>query len=291
MATQNKGLSIAETIANYDPNTTAGGLDNPQGFTDTQEPTPMDWRTFLVDTTQIPPKPLFRLNVGGVEIIPSGGIVAVTGQAKQGKTHFLLAMVSVLMSGKPFGRMSRGEGVPRSILWVDTEQSLYYVTKNVNELLDLCGYQRNVPTDNYGLNVLALLGNDCETMLEVIQAAIDELHPDIVVIDGVRDLVSNFNDEEETQRVMTWLNANLKADPSLNIFCAIHTNPTDKTKMRGHLGTELANKCSDMITVCKNKGGYFEAEHTMARGRTYEPAFTFRIGEKGAEVYDIVNVK
>lgn len=233
---------------------------------------------FMLDFSEKPMKPNFRAKIGNIGIMPSGSITAVTGWAKQGKTQWLTAIVSVLMSGRQFGTMKQDAPAPDGVLWVDTEQSEYNIHNNIGRLYYQMGVPELTPSDRLGLAVLALRPCSTEERLQYIQEAIDTLRPELIVIDGIRDLMHDFNDVNQSEAVMQWLLCNADAVPNRNIICVIHTND-GSDKMRGTIGTELFNKCDDRFTVCK-KEGFFQVNHITRNVAMPEP-FNFRIDDDG----------
>lgn len=249
----------------------------PQGEEKPEEKQQISYKDFLVDMTELAARPNFRLRAHGIGFIPSGSITAVSGQAKQGKTQFLTAIAAVMMSGRAFGAIAR-ETTPRGILWADTEQTVYDIQTNLGRLYQIAGIPQGTPCAKVGLYVLNLRACSAEERTAIIQQAIDETNPEVIIIDGVRDLLHDFNDITQSDQVITWLMKNSAARPQSNIFAVLHTNDgTDK--MRGHLGTELMNKCADRFTVSK-KGGCFEVKHT-SRHQELSAPFSFRIDESG----------
>lgn len=233
---------------------------------------------FMLDFSEKPMRPNFRAKIGNIGIMPSGSITAVTGWAKQGKTQWLTAIVSVLMSGRQFGTMKQDAPAPDGVLWVDTEQSEYNIHNNIGRLYYQMGVPELTPSDKLGLAVLALRPCSTEERLQYIQEAIDTLTPELIVIDGIRDLLHDFNDINQSEMVMQWLMKNAETIPNRNIICVIHTND-GSDKMRGTIGTELFNKCEDRFTVCK-KEGFFQVNHITRNVAMPEP-FNFRIDDDG----------
>lgn len=233
------------------------------------------FKDYLFDTSVQVERPDFRFTCGGVGIVPSGGIIAVCGEAKQGKTQFLVALAAVMMSGRPFGSMKR-ETPPASFLWVDTEQSPYEVQTCMGRLYHLADIPEGTPSADIGLNILALCDCDPGERVKYMQEAINELDPDVIIIDGVRDLLDDFNDVTQSNEVVGRLLKNKK--DGRNIFTILHTN-VGTSKMRGHLGTELTNKCSDIFTI-KKVGDHFEARHT-SRHQPMPGTFSFKFDTDG----------
>lgn len=215
----------------------------------------------------------FLFSCNGVPLIPKGSITALCGSKKQGKTQFLVVMAAVMMSGRPFGSLRR-ETAPQSILWIDTEQELEEVEDCMDRLYNLIGLPEDTPYEDAGLHLMTTweCDNGFERM-QYAQQAIDDLDPDVIIIDGARDLLNDFNDVTQSNDVATWL---AKNKAGRNIFTVIHTNDGSE-KMRGHLGTEIGNKSSDIFLVTK-KSGVFEAAHESRKKELPRP-FAFKFDE------------
>ena len=87
--------------------------------------------------------------------------------------------------------------------------------------------------------------------------AIEAISPDVVFIDGIRDLLSSINDEEQGTKILGELGS-MAEDRQMSIWNALHQNPSrknddDEAKMRGWIGTELGNKVSDTLVSIKTK--------------------------------------
>jgi hypothetical protein len=98
-----------------------------------------------------------------------------------------------------------------------------------------------------------------------------------VFIDGIRDIISDFNDNEASSALVTDLMA-FAEQRQICIWNTLHMNPRpkndDESKMRGHLGTELGNKITDTLVCIKHKEKdgtvYFTVKQDDARGKDME---------------------
>lgn len=246
--------------------------------TGTPKETPINYLDYVVDFTKEAPKPDYLLEIDGVGVMPAGGVTTVTGRAKQGKTQFLAAVVSCLLSGRDFGRMHRVKA-PGRILWVDTEQSNFDIHNTIGRVYNQAGIPAREPSDRHGLTVLQLRPLDASQRQEAIRGAVEALNPEILIIDGVRDLVHNINDETETAMVVDWVLQSMTARPQMRVIVVLHTNPDGRDKMRGHLGTEFENKFSDKF-LCSKENGVFSVSHE-SRGREVLTPFIFCIDGHG----------
>lgn len=108
----------------------------------------------------------------------------------------------------------------------------------------------------------------------LIKAAIEMVNPDVVFIDGIRDLLSSINDEQTAVEIISEMTM-LAEEKHMCIWNALHQNPrfnpdTEDTKMRGWTGTELGNKVSDTLVSIKSKtasGVTFTVKQQDARGK------------------------
>ena len=87
--------------------------------------------------------------------------------------------------------------------------------------------------------------------------AIECIQPDVMFIDGLRDLLASINDEESGTEILDYLGG-VAEERNMSIWCALHQNPQrknddDEAKMRGWIGTELGNKVSDTLVSIKTK--------------------------------------
>ena len=126
---------------------------------------------------------------------------------------------------------------------------------------------------------------DYRKRLDLIKSAIREMKPTFVVIDGIRDLIQDFNNITESANLIQEL-LSLATDYKCTILCVLHQNKGYQDEnMRGHLGTELLNKVTDSFKVEKiEKTGVFKVSCTDSRNVPC-PALAFSIDEEGDFLY------
>lgn len=239
------------------------------------------------------PEPRYLLQYKGVGFSPLGGIQAISGQKKNGKT-FVLAqlMAAILGSGterveaklhglKTVDSTVEWLGQQPSVLYVDTEMEQLNTAKVLRRVHWLCGWDSNVANDRFRVLWLRQVTAEDEKpafalRYELIKKAIAWMRPTAVFIDGIRDIIGDFNDNEQSSALVTEL-MTLATQYSCCIWNVLHANPRptndDEGKMRGHLGTELGNKVSDTFVSKKQKtekGVTFTVKQIDARGKDVE---------------------
>jgi len=206
-----------------------------------------------------------------------GDFSLVIGKAKSKKTFCIsLFLAGMAKSGLIQDRF-KGE-LPfekNRVIFFDTEQSEYYVQKVFHRVCKLIG---RTP-DNFDAYCLRKYTPD--ERLQIIDTAIQST-PDLgfVAIDGIRDLVTSINDEEEATKIASYL-LKWTQEKQIHIITALHQNKGD-TNARGHVGTELVNKAQTVLSVSldpNNKSvSIVEAEFCKDR----EPeTFAFYVNENG----------
>jgi hypothetical protein len=250
---------------------------------------------YLLDATENYPEPYYLLEYNGVPFSTIGGIQAVSGQKKNGKT-FLLAQLMAAILGTDIDKSRTsfylpGLKVPErtiehlghlpTVLYVDTEMEKLNSAKVLRRVHWLCGWQMDVPAERFHVLWLRSVTKDDkeaahQKRLRLIRQAIDILHPDAVFLDGIRDVVGDFNDNAESSALVTELMA-LAEEKHICIWNTLHMNPRprndDESKMRGHLGTELGNKITDTLVCIKHKQNgnvWFTVKQDDARGKDME---------------------
>lgn len=240
------------------------------------------WRDMVIDPAVDYLPPEFLLRIGGVGVFPRGDIQAIKGKAKAGKTT-AMALITAGMLANDFTdkleMFSRPKDILR-ILHVDTEQhprSVAWKQKTVYRLIDA---DLGDPLSNYA--VLSLREFSFSDRWDIAKEAIHDFKPDFVLIDGIVDMIADFNDSAESKAFISELMA-LASRENCAVCCVLHENKGkgDNT-MRGHIGTELNNKCSETYQVGQ-VNGIFTVAQTESRNAP-APDFAFTIDSEGLPV-------
>ena len=252
-------------------------------------------RPYLLDPREDYPEPYYMLEFNGVPFSTLGGIQAISGQKKNGKS-FVLTQLMAAVLGSDTERVKEylpGLTIPQrtiehlghqpTVLYVDTEMEKLNSAKVLRRVHWLCGWDMKEPNDRLNVLWLRTIEDDPTTKekayqhrFRLIRYAIDSLRPDMVIIDGIRDIIGDFNDNAESASLVIQLMA-LAEKKGICLWCALHMNPRpgndDDSKMRGHLGTELGNKVTDTLVSIKRKaatGVTFTVKQQDARGKDME---------------------
>lgn len=225
-------------------------------------------RVFITDEFQEPE----RVVMQGDRIIASRrNVITVTGKPKAFKTFLTSSIAAGFLEDDVLGLSGSG-GV---CLFIDTEQSKAHVNVVQKRIYRLCGWNTKESSDK--LIMLSLRELNAEDRKKVIFDSIKELKPDLVIIDGIRDAVKDFNDLKESAEIVGELMSS-STEYNCAIVTVLHQNKSDNNA-RGHLGSELCNKSETVLQVV-NESGIATVSPVYSRNREIEP-FSFRINNEG----------
>ncbi len=260
------------------------------------------WEDYVLDVRKQIPETLCMFEFNGVPFSTLGGIQALTGPKKNGKTWVGVFLSAAALSGNSEhtqnylgGLLQTPDRTRKFIghdikeLYIDTEQEEVNAMKTARRIHWLCGWDMDVPNERFKLVWLRSVEKDgitgepaYERRKKIIWSAIENFEPDLVFIDGIRDIIGDFNNQEKASELIQGLMA-LAQKRNICIWCTLHLNPRpgndDESKMRGHLGTELGNKVSDTLACFKQKipnAVTFTVKQQDARGKDIED-FKFEI--------------
>ena len=250
------------------------------------------YKQYLLDPREDYPEPYTMLEFNGVPFSKIGGLSAISGQKKNGKSFVLTQLMAAILGydtervqtylqGMTVPQRSINYiGHPPRLLYVDTEMEKLSSAKVLRRVHWLCEWDMRKPNDRFFVLWLKTMPKN-ENMkpykqrYEMIKYAIDDIHPDVVIIDGLRDIISSINDEESGTHIIDELGT-LAEERKMSIWLALHQNPgrdSEEAKMRGWIGTELGNKVSDTLVSIKNKtpnGVTFKVTQQDARDKDME---------------------
>ena len=255
-----------------------------------------DWggiEQYLLDAEQDYPEPHYLLEYGGVGFSPLGGIQAMSGQKKNGKSFVITQLMAAILGAgserveQYLGGLKLREdtvehiGHRPTVLYIDTEMEKLNTAKVLRRVHWLCGWDLKKNSDYFHVLWLRTV-EDPKKKMEIVNAAINYYKPTAVFIDGLRDLLTDFNSLDESMPLIAQL-MKTATDNNCCIWNVLHMNPRpkndDESKMRGHLGTELGNKVTDTLSSIKKKEGervYFTVTQLDNRGKDM-PDWQFEI--------------
>lgn len=232
----------------------------------------------LLDFAKPYTPPKWTLKHNGINFAKRGDLHIVGGKSGHGKTAFMSQIMAAILCGR-FGNMTcQIEGEP-TVLYIDTEQSEDDTIAIKNRVCTLAGIPYSVPQPRF--KVARLRDTvQVEERYKMILQLMWEIKPDVVFIDGLLDIVNDYNNQTECSDIIRDLMAYSTA-LNMSMWCVLHENPmTDK--LVGSLGSIAERKVTEVFVIRKHKGPhtekrfkdfpsvFFEIKQTKARGKDQE---------------------
>jgi len=204
--------------------------------------------TLEIDISKPVKQPESIIDINGEVWGTLGGLSVVMGKAKTKKTFFVTAATAAMLTSKSVlgmtGKLPVGK---RKILYFDTEQSEYHVSKVGQRV---CKMAELPPTTDrfriFKLNPistkkrLGLIDHVFKTVENIDMVG-------VVIIDGIRDLLFDINNSTEATELVDYIRK-WTDTTNTHIITVLHANKTDGN-LRGHIGTELLNKGETILEV------------------------------------------
>ncbi len=186
------------------------------------------------------------LTIGGVNALSRGDLVSIKAKQKAGKSTMISILVAALLCGQWNKVRKQVDGHVR-ILYIDTEMTDRDTNLMFRKALRLAGLPFQKLDNVKYLNMRRYTSDQIHALLPEF---IWVFSPDIVFIDGIVDLINDFNDVKESQAIVREM-ISLAEHYNCCIVMVLHMNKAMEDKnMRGHLGTILAQK-SNLVFACE----------------------------------------
>ena len=250
-------------------------------------PTLLDLEKNRITSTKELPPIEFLFSLFDEPCFPRKELVAFTGRAKSGKT-FVMSMLMVLCTVAEVLYFRRLAENKLRLLWYDTEQS-DNSTQDIlrNRIIPLfhrvAGSDETFPEDMF--DIFNVRNVDRDKREDYLFAAIEYYKPDLVILDGIRDLVGDINDGTVAQELIEKLMKSAQLN-NCCIVCVLHQNKSgDSRDPRGWLGTELLNKAFDVFATEKlMPQRIFKLEQLYTRKYDIEQLLWFQVDDEGLPV-------
>ena len=229
---------------------------------------------YLIDLSKTYSEPNFLIKSNGAGVLARGDIAAIKAKSKSGKSFVCSIFASVVL-GTPWGDLQptlKGG----KVLYFDTEQNKLNTAKLAKRVHALCNFDIHSNSDKF--KCYALRQMDMDNRLPFIKKRIEEEKPTLAVIDGIVDLIQDFNDIKQSSDVIQAL-MQISADNDCSVLFVLHENKSDEN-MRGHLGSMSAQKCADVFQIEKRKDGTLNVTECECRNLPI-PDFSFAIDSYG----------
>ena len=196
------------------------------------------------------------ISINDVPLGTEGNLLCVTGGEGTGKSNYVGSLIAGAIKDQHSNVDTLGTDIQsnvknKAVLLYDTEQSEVQLYKNTVNILKR-SKETTIPNN---FKVYCLTGMSRKERLQAIIQSMDKFYYQfggiqIVVIDGIADLIQSANDEIESVRIVDEL-YRLAGIYQTCIISVLHFIPSG-LKLRGHLGSELQRKAAAILSIEKD---------------------------------------
>jgi archaellum biogenesis ATPase FlaH len=205
-----------------------------------------------IDFSNPPIKSEMIIFINDVPLGTQGNLLGITGGEGTGKSNYAGSLIAgaIRQTEKidTLGTTVQQNKENKAVLLYDTEQSDTQLYKNISAVLKR-GRLENMPPY---FKAYCLTSMSRKERMQAIVQSMDRFYYQfggiqMVVIDGIADLVRCANDEAESVGVIDEL-YRLAGIYKTCIVCVLHFIPNGM-KLRGHLGSELQRKAAAILSI------------------------------------------
>jgi hypothetical protein len=233
--------------------------------------------------------PRYTMERDGVPFADVGEIHIVSGKPGNGKTGLMAQLIAATLGGRFGNTIARRVGhkvngseeffeLPTRILYVDTEQGEDDTIGFKNRVVSMSGVSTEDAKEH--LKILRLRETElAQDRWRKILKAIWQMKPTDIFLDGMLDIVEDYNDQKECQPIIRKCMM-MATHYDTSLWAVLHENPM-VDKLVGTLGSITQRKVSEIFTVIKVKQAdlkpnekrddlpeiYFRVKQNKARGR------------------------
>ena len=237
--------------------------------------------------------PRYTMERNGIPFADVGELHIISGKPGNGKTGLMSQLMSATLSGQHGNTLRREvphkvrnpetneieeKVIPNILLYIDTEQGEDDTIAIKNRVCSMAGIDYTKPCRQF--YILRLRDTEtAEQRWRKILKAIYLVKPTDIFLDGMLDIVNDYNDQVECQPIIRKCMM-LATYYDASLWAVLHENPM-VDKLVGVLGSITQRKVSEIFTVIKVKQSelkesdrrpdlpdiYFRVKQVKARGR------------------------
>ena len=237
--------------------------------------------------------PRYTMEREGVPFADVGEIHIISGKPGNGKTGLMAQLIAATLGGQFGNTIARKVGhkvngsddfqeLPTRILYVDTEQGEDDTIGFKNRVISMSGVSKEDAKEH--LKILRLRDTElAQDRWRKILKAIWQMQPTDIFLDGMLDIVEDYNDQKECQPIIRKCMM-MATHYDTSLWAVLHENPM-VDKLVGTLGSITQRKVSEIFTVIKVK----QADLKPNEKRDDLPDIYFRVKQNKARGKDVAD--
>lgn len=215
----------------------------------------MDFKTILQQRKFVDGQPLptqqVLLRIDDKIIGTRQNFIIISGAPKTGKSTYTAALIASAInkgSHEVFKIKLQPSKDRKNVAYFDTESSQYDFHKQIDRIKKFANI--NVLPKNF--NAFNFREDSPHTIKALIETYLhSNLDCSVIIIDGILDLLMNYNDETESRNLIIWLK-NITKIFDILVIGILHTGKSSNETL-GHLGSNTDRWAQSTVLVQRNK--------------------------------------
>ena len=235
--------------------------------------------------------PRYTMERFGVQFSDVAELHVITGKPGNGKTGLMSQMEAATLGGKfgntiyrEIGHIIDGQDgyqvIPSRTLHIDTEQGKDDTIAFKNRVISMSGVEHEYAKQHFFILRLRDTESARDRWRKILKA-IWMVKPTDIFLDGMLDIVEDYNDQKECQPIIRKCMM-LATHYDASLWAVLHENPL-VDKLVGTLGSITQRKVSEIFTVIKVK----QADLKENERRSDLPDIYFRVKQVKARGKDV----
>ena len=255
-----------------------------------------DWMSAQIDNDFLdfdepyrPPR--YTMEREGVPFADVGELHIISGKPGNGKTGLMSQLEAATLGGRfgnticrEIGHKVEGQDgfmvIPTRILHIDTEQGKDDTIAFKNRVISMSGVDKETAKEHFFILRLRDTESAKDRWRKILKA-IYMVKPTDIFLDGMLDIVEDYNDQKECQPIIRKCMM-LATHYDASLWAVLHENPM-VDKLVGTLGSITQRKVSEIFTVIKVK----QADLKPNEQRADLPDIYFRVKQNKARGKDV----
>ena len=237
--------------------------------------------------------PRYTMERDGVPFADVGELHIISGKPGNGKTGLMSQLEAATLGGRfgnticrEIGHKVEGQDgfmvIPTRILHIDTEQGKDDTIAFKNRVISMSGVEKKQAKEHFFILRLRDTESAKDRWRKILKA-IYMVKPTDIFLDGMLDIVEDYNDQKECQPIIRKCMM-LATHYDASLWAVLHENPM-VDKLVGTLGSITQRKVSEIFTVIKVK----QCDLKPNEQRADLPDIYFRVKQNKARGKDVAD--
>lgn len=231
----------------------------------------------IFDFTKLPPPQNKIFTIDDNLILSRGNFMLLTGLPKVGKSLISSVIIAAALSNDTFFGIKVNRPTDKNIIALfDTEQGENDLFNAINRSIKLIEDKTGLTKKQIyfklksQINVFSMRQDDPEPILQMLECYLQNNKlTGLIIIDGLLDLVYNYNDEKEAKLLINFLKRVTKLY-DVGIICIVHTGKTTGTTI-GHVGAFADRYCQSNLEVIKENDTIILKDKLLRSSGVFKP--------------------